>query len=182
MSKDPDEVLNFWFMEVGPERWFEPDPALDELVRSRFLEWHEQAASGQFAAWGETPTGVLALILLLCIFPRRMFRGTARAYATDDQALEVARKGIIHHFDDRIDRQFKLFFYLPFGYAENLGDQRLSVYYVRERTKVQSWIDAAEERQQVIRCFGRFPHRNASLNRQTTPEEADYMAQVKEEV
>lgn len=181
MSKDPEDILNYWFMEIGPARWFKPDPALDEQIRVRFLDWHEQALRGELKAWEDTPGGMLALLLLYDAFPRRMFRGTARAYATDDMAIDLARAGIIRHFDDRIDRQFKLFFYLPFGHAENLGDQRLAVYYVRERTKESHWIDEAEERQQIIQCFGRFPHRNAALGRETTPEEAEYMSHFKEE-
>jgi uncharacterized protein (DUF924 family) len=182
MSKDPEDILNFWFMEVKPAQWLTADSALDEAVRARFSEDYEQAVRGDFKVWEETPEGMLALLLLLCIFPRRMFRGTALAFATDSQALELARTGIIKHFDDRIDRLFKLFFYLPFGYAENLGDQRLAVYYIRERTKNPAWVAAAEERQQIIRCFGRFPHRNAALGRNSTSEEIEYMAQVKEEV
>jgi uncharacterized protein (DUF924 family) len=178
MSNDPDDVLNFWFMEVGPTRWFKPDPALDEKVRGKFQDLYDQAVQSQLKAWENTPTGMLALILLFSVFPRRMYRGTARAYAMDDMALELARAGIIRHFDDRIDRQFKLFFYLPFGYAENRADQRLAVYYIRERTKEHNWIDMAEERQQVIQCFGRFPDRNAALGRETSAEEAEYLKQA----
>ncbi len=182
MSKSAEDILNFWFMEIRPSQWFQPDPELDEQMRARFLGVHEQAARGELRSWEDTPEGMLGLLLLLSVFPRRMFRGTARAYATDDLALNLARNAIIKHFDDRIDRQFKLFFYLPFGFAENAGDQRLAVYYVRERAKEQAWIDEAEERQKVIQCFGRFPHRNKALGRNTTPEEAEYMAQVKQEI
>ncbi|MDD5585878.1 MAG: DUF924 family protein [Alphaproteobacteria bacterium] len=181
MSLAPEDILNFWFMETGQNRWFASDPALDEVLRGRFLETHEQAARGGLKKWEDTPEGMLALLLLLDIFPRRMFRNTPRAYATDGLALELARSAIIKHFDDRIDRLFKLFFYLPFGHAESAGNQRLAVYYIRERTKEPAWIDEAGERQQIIRCFGRFPHRNAALGRATTPEEAEYLAQAGEE-
>lgn len=178
MSQDYEDILGFWFMEVGASRWFQADEALDAKLREKFLPLYEEAVAGNLKAWQETPGGMLALLLLLDMFPRRMFRGTPKAYATDDHALALAREGIIRHFDDRIDRQFKLFFYLPFTHAENMGDQRLSVYYIRERTKETDWVDKAEERAQVIRCFGRFPHRNEALGRQTSAEEAEYMAQT----
>jgi len=177
MSTGPEDILNFWFMEIGPDRWFEPDAGLDMLVRAKFLEIHEQTARGGMKKWEETPEGMLALILLLDTFPRRMFRGTPRAYATDEMALELARTAIISHFDDRIDRSFKLFFYLPFEHSEQPGNQRLSVYYVRERTKEPRWVDRAEWHSSVIQCFGRFPHRNAILGRESTPEEIDFLAQ-----
>ena len=181
MSIGPEDILNFWFIEVGPDRWFAPDPALDANVREKFLGIYEQATRGELSKWEETPEGTLTLLLLLDVFPRRMFRGTARAYSMDDQARELARATIIKHFDDRIDRSYKLLFYLPFSHTENAGDQRLGVYYIRERTKEPDWIKMAEERQHIIRRFGRFPHRNAALGRETTAEEAAYLAEAKEE-
>ncbi len=175
MTVDTEDILNFWFLEVGPDRWFAPDPALDEAVRTRFLDMHAKAARGEFKKWEETPEGVLTLLLLLDTFPRRMFRGTPQAYATDDMALELARAAIIRHFDDRIDRQFKLFFYLPFEHSELDGDQRLAVFFVRERTKEAVWLDTAEWRLRTILRFGRFPHRNALLGRESTPEEIEFL-------
>lgn len=175
MLTDPEEILNFWFYEVGPKRWFVEDLALDEAVRARFLAAHERAALDELREWEETPEGMLCLLLLLDVFPRRMFRGTARAYATDETALELARQAIIRHFDDRIDRNFKLFFYLPFEHSENMGDQRLAVFYVRERTKDTEWVDVAEWRAQTIQRFGRFPHRNAVLGRVSTTEETSFL-------
>jgi len=177
MPTGPEDILDFWFHEVGAERWFVEDQKLDEEIRQRFLETHEKAVKGELKAWEETPEGALSLLLLLDTFPRRMFRGTARAFATDRMALELARISIIKHFDDRIDRSFKLFFYLPFSHSENQGDQRLALYYIRERTKNSDWIAAAEYNQHVIFCFGRFPERNAALGRESTAEEAAYLSQ-----
>lgn len=179
MSLDPEEILNFWFYEVGPDRWFSDDAELDETIRSRFLTVYERAEQDELRQWEETPEGVIALLLLLDTFPRRMFRGTARAYATDDHALEIAREAVIHHFDDRIDRNYKLFFYIPFQHSENMGDQRLASFYVRERTKEPSWIDEAERRYQIIQVFGRFPHRNEVLERESTPDELTFLEEEK---
>ena len=120
---------------------------------------------------------MLALLLLLDEFPRRMFRGTSRAFETDDQALELARTAIIKHFDDRIDKQFKLFFYLPFLNSESMGDQRLALFYIRERTKESEWLDRAEQHFYTIQRFGRFPDRSPVLGREMTPEEAEFLKQ-----
>lgn len=178
MPIDPEDILNFWFTEIGPGRWFEQSPALDAAVRERYLSVYEQAKRDELVKWEETPEGALALLLLLDAFPRRLFREDSRCHATDDRALELARSAILRHFDDRIDAVFKLFFYLPFSHSENLGDQRLAVYYIRERTKDPRWVDYAEERMRTIQHFGRFPHRNKVLNRKSTDEEEEYLAQL----
>ncbi len=177
MLLDPQNILNFWFVDIGRDKWFALDAKLDVTIREQFGSIYEQAARGDLKKWEETPEGMLALLLLLDIFPRRMFRGTARAYAMDEKALDLARTAIIKHFDDRIDRAFKLFFYVPFQHSEHIGDQRLAVFYIRERTKEPIWVDAAEWRLQTIQRFGRFPHRNERLGRQTTPEEISFLAQ-----
>jgi uncharacterized protein (DUF924 family) len=170
-----EDVLNFWFYEVGRDRWFGDERALDSQIRERFLAAYEQAAEGKFEAWESTPEGMLALLLLLGEFPRRMFRGTTRAFATDDQALELARNAVIKHFDDRIDKQFKLFFYLPFLNSESIGDQRLALFYIRERTKEDEWLDRAQQHFHTIQRFGRFPERNPILGRELTPEETEFL-------
>jgi uncharacterized protein (DUF924 family) len=175
MPLNAEDVLNFWFYEVGRERWFVEDRALDLQIREKFLALYEQATQGALKAWEANPEGVLALLLLLDEFPRRMFRGTSRAFETDALALELARTAIIKHFDDRIDRQFKLFFYLPFLNSESMGDQRLALFYIRERTKEDAWLDRAERHFHTIQRFGRFPQRNPILGRDLTPEEEEFL-------
>jgi uncharacterized protein (DUF924 family) len=175
MKQDPESILNFWFFDVGPDRWFDKSDALDQQLRERFEGIYNEAREGKLKKWEETPEGVLALLLLFDSFPRRMFRGTAKAYDADDEALELARTSIIKHFDDRIDRAFKLLIYLPFSHSEHISDQRLALFYIRERTKDSRWVDDAERRFDTIQRFGRFPHRNALLGRATTPEEETFL-------
>jgi uncharacterized protein (DUF924 family) len=175
MSITSEDVLNFWFYEVGRDHWFEEDLALDATVRERFLALHEQAAAGKLKAWEDTPEGMLALMLLFDQFPRRMFRGTARAFETDEIALELARNAIIKHFDDRIDKNYKLLFYLPFLNSESVGDQRLALFYIRERLRENDLLSMAEERLDIVQRFGRFPQRNPILGRDPTPEEAEFL-------
>ncbi|NBX73152.1 MAG: DUF924 domain-containing protein [Alphaproteobacteria bacterium] len=170
-----EDVLNFWFFELGEGQWFKPDAAVDEKIRHKFQSFYDDALNGNLREWEKTPTGTLALLLFLSAFPRRMFAGTAKAFETDAQALELARTAIIRHFDDRIDASFKLFFYLPFMYSENLGDQRLALFYIRERTKNPSWLAIAEDHFLLIQKYGRFPERNTVLKRASTPLEAAYL-------
>ncbi len=170
-----EDILNFWFYEVGRDRWFSDDAVLDSEIRTRFQSVYEQAVAGNMKVWESTPEGSLALLLLLDQFPRRMFRGTSRAYETDDVALELARGAIIKHFDDRIDKQYKLLFYLPFLNSENMGDQRLALFYIRERTKDSDWLTLAERNYEIVQRFGRFPHRNSYLGREATPDEAAFV-------
>ena len=179
MEISPENVLSYWFYQVGPSRWFTPDGSVDRFVHAEFMEAYECAASEGLASWKETPEGALALILLLDVFPRCMFRATARAYETDQAALDLARESVIRHFDDRIDRNFKLFLYLPFCHSESADDQRLAVFYVRERVKDIVWVDYAYRQKALIDQFGRFPERNACLGRVSTPEEERYLQDTK---
>lgn len=175
MTVKPEDILNFWIYEVGRDRWFEEDRALDQTIRDRFLPLHEQALKGDLKHWEETPEGMLALMLLFDQFPRRMFRGTSRAFETDELAIDLARNGIIKHFDDRIDRNFKLLFYLPFLNSESVGDQRLALFYIRERVKENEWLSMAEQHLDIVQRFGRFPQRNPVLGRDPTPEEEEFL-------
>src|SRR6185312_14809151 len=116
------EVVAFW-REAGADKWFTKDVAFDEDIRRRFLPTHEAAASGKLAAWEQTAEGALALLILLDQFPRNMFRGQARAFATDPSALAVTAHAIIRGFDSQVPAELRGFFYLPFEHSENLADQ-----------------------------------------------------------
>ncbi|MDR3449697.1 MAG: DUF924 domain-containing protein [Alphaproteobacteria bacterium] len=174
-----EDVLNFWFYEIGRDRWFANEPALDTLIRERFESAYQDALDGKLKAWEETPEGMLALMLLFDQFPRKMFRGTSRAFETDELAVQLARSAIIKHFDDRIDRDYKLLFYLPFLNSESMGDQRLALFYIRERTKEDSWLSMAEMNFETVQRFGRFPQRNPILGREQTPDEVAFLERVK---
>ncbi|MGB4100367.1 MAG: DUF924 family protein [Alphaproteobacteria bacterium] len=171
----PEDILDYWYREVGADAWFKPDVGRDKEIRDRFLPLHQSAIAGALSGWEENPTGMLGLMLILDQFPRAMFRNTAQAFATDATALDLARTAIIRHFDDRIDVGYKLCFYLPFAHSENLSDQRLSLFYIRERTKNPDWLDRAEHHYQAIQRFERFPERNKALGRPSTAEEEAYL-------
>lgn len=168
----PAEIVAFWH-DVGAERWFEKDEALDEAVRKRFLHVYEAAAEGKLADWETSAQGALALLLLLDQFPRNMFRGDARAYATDAQARGVASRAILHGFDGAFT-DMRTFFYLPFMHSEDLADQERAVVFYRAHD-ASDGLKWAELHADIIRRFGRFPHRNAVLGRTTTTEERAFL-------
>lgn len=175
MLSTPEDILDFWLREIGPSGWFLTDNRFDAPMRERFGEIQIKAAREELPAWRKNPEGMLSLILLLQEFPRRMFRGTPKAYETDPIAVEYAREGIVHHFDDRIDKAYKLIFYLPFSNSESMSDQRLSLFYIRERTKEEPWLMLAEANHRIIEHFGRFPDRNQVLGRISTPAETEFL-------
>jgi uncharacterized protein (DUF924 family) len=172
------QVLDFWFAPANRPRWFKTDPAFDDEIRRRFEAVHERAEAGRLAPWQNTPEGSLALVLCLDQFPRNMYRGTPRAFASDAKARAVADWAIDRGFDLRFkDINERLFFYLPFEHSENLEDQIRSCELVKARCADPEFVRYAVAHRDVIARFGRFPHRNAILGRPSTPEEEEYLKQ-----
>ncbi|WP_371056044.1 MULTISPECIES: DUF924 family protein [unclassified Rhodosalinus] len=172
---DVDGILSFWLDEVGPDEWYKADDALDEEIRRRFLPLWEGACEGRFAMWLTYPAGSLAYIILTDQFPRNMFRGEGRAFATDRAALAAAKSAIHRKWDLRIDEPARQFFYLPLMHSENLCDQDRCVRLIHERMPETGAdnLTHAKAHREVIRRFGRFPYRNAALGRaNTAPERA----------
>lgn len=169
----PGAVLDFW-REAGPKKWYAKDAAFDNDIRSRFLPTYEAAAAGRLSAWEDSPDGALALILTLDQFPRNMFRGDARTYAADPLARAAAERAIARGFDKKFAIPEHGFFYLPFEHSENLADQERSVD-LNRATGDEEALKWAELHADIIRRFGRFPHRNAVLGRETTPEEQAFL-------
>ena len=175
----PDEVLRFWLDEVGPGGWYAVSDTLDAEIRDRFQDaWHN-ACEGTHALWLTYPSGTLAYIILMDQFPRNMFRGEARAFASDRAALTAAKAAVHRKWDLRIDEPARQFFYLPLMHSENLCDQEQCIRLICERmpeTGADNLLHARAHRE-VIRKFGRFPYRNAALSRSSTQAERDYVAQ-----
>ena len=180
------EVLAFWFgapdsPEFGRKRkcWFEKSADFDALVRDRFLQTYENAAGGKLDAWTERPLAALALVVTLDQFPRNMFRGTARAFATDPLALAVARGMIGSGFDIALLPVQRTFVYLPFEHAEELDAQREALRRFERlacETASSSVMTYAMLHYAIVRRFGRFPHRNAILGRESTPDELAFLS------
>jgi uncharacterized protein (DUF924 family) len=169
----PAEVVSFW-AEAGPDKWFERDEGFDQVIRLRFLPTYEAAANGELAGWEESAEGALALVLLLDQFPRNMFRGNARAFATDALARVVADRALSRGFDQAADPAMRPFFYLPFMHSEALIDQDRCVRLYEALGDAEQLRYAIEHRD-VVQKFGRFPHRNRALGRDTTPAEQAFL-------
>ena len=181
------EILEFWFgkpddLDYGKSRkvWFIKNPEFDREVRSRFLPVYQQAVAGELDDWKASPQGCLALIILLDQFPRNMFRGQPQAFATDPQALAYAKHAVTNSFDRELLPIQRQFIYLPFEHSENPIDQHQCIKLfstLQEYPECVSGVDYAHRHFQVIERFGRFPHRNEILGRETTPEEAEFLQQ-----
>ncbi|HXW26693.1 MAG TPA: DUF924 family protein [Xanthobacteraceae bacterium] len=169
----PADVLGFW-REAGPDKWFEQDDAFDAAIRDRFLATYEAAAGGRLAAWEGDAEGALALVIVLDQFPRNMFRGNARSFTADPLARAVADRAIARGFDKLYVPPEQRFFYLPFMHAENLEDQERCIALCRAAADDEG-LKYAELHADIIRRFGRFPHRNKILGRTTTPEEQAFL-------
>jgi uncharacterized protein (DUF924 family) len=168
----PAAIVAFW-REAGPDRWFKKDAAFDDEIKRRFLATHEAAAAGRLTDWEQSAEGALALLILLDQFPRNMFRSEARAFATDPLARAVTSRAILNGFDGAFP-DMRGFFYLPFEHSENLADQErgLALYKAVGDEDGLKWAVLHAD---IIRRFGRFPHRNAVLGRVTTPDEQAFL-------
>jgi uncharacterized protein (DUF924 family) len=181
--RDVEEVLHFWFGEPAGERrkaWFEKVPLFDESIRTRFLPLYNRAAQGRLNAWQESARSALALILVTDQFPRNLFRGSERAFATDAMALGAARSVLDAGWDRSMQPVERMFVYLPFEHSEALADQERSLALFRPLDVFPETSDAIEystRHWEIVRRFGRFPHRNAALGRASTAEEIAFLKQ-----
>lgn len=172
------ELLKFWFEESGQELWFARSKEFDRTIRERFLSDYEAASRGDYDDWRDSGAGCVALCLLLDQFPRNLFRDDGQAFATDAQALAIARQAIAAGLDmeEGVCREMRKFLYLPFEHSEDLDDQRLCMKLMAERLDpVGEDLDWARKHFLIIERFGRFPHRNEALGRESTPEELEFL-------
>ena len=175
-SASIDEILHFWFEELSRKDWFRMDEALDSTIASRFGAIYHELREGVPAAWLDTPEGVLATILVLDQFPRNMFRGDARAFATDEAGLELAKRAIADGFDEKLTRDQRAFLYMPFQHSEDRDDQARAIALYAMLGKPLN-LDFALRHQAVVDRFDRFPHRNALLGRASTEEERSFLTE-----
>ena len=168
----PSDVIAFW-SEAGPSCWFAKDETFDRCFRNTFINAYEAACRDEFDHWRRTPGGALALVLLLDQFPRNAFRGTPRMYTSDALALGIAEEAIAKGRDRHIDADLRLFLYLPFAHSESLVHQERSVALCRELGGKN--LAHAEGHRDIVKRFGRFPHRNLILGREMTDEEQRFL-------
>ena len=168
------DVVSFW-TQAGPEKWFAKDLAFDQAFREACLDAHYAAARRELDGWMETAEGALALILLLDQLPRNAFRDTGHMFATDSLALMFARQAIERGLDRQVPADLRPFVLMPLMHSESLGDQDRLLELLDPAEHPETWRFAVIHRDIIVK-FGRYPHRNASLGRLTTPQEAEFLA------
>jgi uncharacterized protein (DUF924 family) len=167
----PADILTFW-REAGDDRWYKKDDAFDADVRRRYFDLWQRASAGELSEWETSDDGALALVIVLDQFPRNMFRGKPEAFSSDAKALAVAERAVARGADARIDPDLLEFLYMPFMHSEALVDQLRCVELFQNSPDNLKY---AREHAEIIRRFGRFPHRNGMLGRASTPEEQAYL-------
>jgi uncharacterized protein (DUF924 family) len=171
----PDDVLGFWFGQP-PERWFRKDPVFDQEIRARFTALHGELGLGEHDDWLATPRGRLAAIIVLDQFSRNMFRDTPGMFDSDARALAIALEGLARGDDRALGDAERQFFYMPLMHAEDLACQDRCVELFAAAGNANA-LRFAELHRDIVRRFGRFPHRNALLGRSSTPEEVEFLTQ-----
>lgn len=169
---EPSDIIHYWFSEKSKQFWFASTPSIDKEITFRYETVWEKAASGGLRSWGETADGSVALIIILDQFPLNMFRGKAKGFKTESMAVEVALNAIDNGFDEEMDNEKLLFLFMPLMHSENLGHQNLQVYLFE---KYNFNLEFSKHHRDLVKKFGRFPHRNEILGRMSTMEELDYL-------
>jgi len=169
-----EEILNFWFVQTRPSQWWVKDEQFDKLIISQFMAVHAQASGCELYEWRTSAEGRLAEVIVLDQFSRNMFRGSGLAFANDPLALALAQEAIAAGADQGLNTVERTFLYMPFMHSESLKIHELSVA-LFESNGVASNLDFALKHQAVIERFGRYPHRNEALGRESTAEEIEYI-------
>jgi uncharacterized protein (DUF924 family) len=169
----PNDIVGYW-QGAGPEKWYARSAAFDEAIRLKFEPTHHAAARGQYDGWAKTADGALALLILLDQFPRNLYRRSGHAFATDGKARAIARAAAAAGLHRQVAAELRQFFVLPFEHSEDMADQDAGLAIARELgdAEILKWVDIHRD---IIRRFGRFPHRNAALGRTTTAEEQAFL-------
>lgn len=180
MPASPDaasarNILDFWFSERVEPRWYDPDPELDREIVEKFGDLYNYAYEGELADWMTRAESALALVILLDQFPRNMFRGSPRAFASDEQARAMSRVALDNTFDQQRSFKERAFFYLPLMHSEDLLDQTECVQLFRRLKVDEEGLRAAIHHCEIIARFGRFPHRNRVLGRENSEEEQEFL-------
>ncbi len=176
VSAEAQSVLDFWFEESTPAQWFTKDDGFDAALRERFAATLGRATAGALDSWRDTAPDCLALVIVLDQFPRNMFRGDARSFDTGAAAVAATRRALDKGFDDGMSFNEKQFLYMPLMHIEDKAGQAQSVALFGSLDDTEI-LDFALRHQEIIDRFGRFPHRNEALGRETTPEEAVFLKQ-----
>jgi uncharacterized protein (DUF924 family) len=174
ISETIDDILTFWFSERVKPLWYNSTPEFDRELRDKYMDTYQAALNGELSVWEETPQGALALVICLDQFPLNMFRNKAESFAGEAPSRQVAAMAIKKGFDQSLEGVQKAFLYLPYMHSEELTDQD-RVLELFSKAGLEDNLKWANHHRDIVKRFGRFPHRNAILGRQNTPEEIAYL-------
>ncbi len=170
------QVTDFWFDEIDRKKWWKKDQAFDQLIKDRFGGIHKAASRCELSAWREDSLGRLAEIIVLDQFSRNIFRGLSQAFAQDTLALALAQEALANRADKAVDSDQRFFFYMPFMHSESAAIHEQAVRLFSEKG-MESSLDYELKHKAIIDKFGRYPHRNEALGRDSTPEELEFLKQ-----
>ncbi|KTD11427.1 DUF924 family protein [Legionella jamestowniensis] len=171
---DFNTILNFWFKELTPEQWWKKDAKLDETIKNQFLKIHQQAAAGELFSWRHTACGCLAEVIILDQFSRHLYRKSPLSFAFDGMALVLAQEAIRRKFNQQMTVSHRTFLYMPFMHSESPAIQDISLELFSE-PGLEEQRSYAQQHAEIIKRFGRFPHRNTILNLDSTKEEIAFL-------
>jgi uncharacterized protein (DUF924 family) len=179
MGMNADKVLDFWFNETDRQNWFERSDAFDQDICDRFAEAVEVARGGGFSDWHDTARGCLAVIILIDQLSRNIYRDSPLAWSADDVALSCTRQALARKYDADLGTDERKFLYMPLMHSEVLADQEQCIDLFRtlaaDSADEELALDFAIRHRDIIARFGRFPHRNETLGRESTPEEIEFL-------
>jgi len=175
MQATPNQILEYWYSPENRACWFSSTPQLDQSIRNTFEPLFQSASLGELDDWMQTPEGCLALIIVLDQLPLNMYRGTPQSFKTEQQAVYVCKYAIKNKYDKQLPKDRLGFLYMPLMHSEKPDDQDLAVSLYTE-AQLESNLHFAQHHRKIIRRFGRFPHRNRILNRNSTTAEIEYLA------
>ena len=172
-SKSAD-IITFWYLQRVKEQWFKSTPELDNEIHDKYYSLWKKAASGELDSWTSSAIGCLALTIILDQFPLNMFRGQAKSFSSAEKAIDVAKTAISQELDQQLTKEQKIFLYMPLMHSENLIDQDMAIE-LFELADLESNLRFAKHHRSIIKRFGRFPHRNIILDRESSEEEIAYL-------
>lgn len=175
MSSHINEIIDYWYSDDMSSHWFNSTESIDQEIREQYLSLWQSASDGKLEHWTESALGCLALVIILDQFPLNIFRGNSESFSTESQAIKVTRHAINKGFDKKIPKQQLAFLYMPLMHSESIQDQNLSVSCC-EKAGLDENIKFARHHRDIVKCFGRFPHRNAMLGRDSNEQELAYLA------
>ena len=171
-----EDILNFWFQEIDPKMWFTKDSEFDDLIRSRFLDIHTKAKNCELFKWRSEAKGRLAEIIILDQFSRNLFRESPEAFGSDSLALALAQEAVSLGMDEELNNLEKSFLYMPYMHSESLAIHEVAIE-LYSKEGLENNLDFESKHKEIIERFGRYPHRNQILGRQSSAEEIDFLQQ-----